>query len=156
MNSDLSQNDWQVVVHFAQSVYSIFKLKETTLETLEKTMQDYVPNTLHVAGVFIGAKLIELAGSLAKLAEMRSSTLQVLGAEKAMFRHLTTKARCPKHGIILNHPLMLKNKEALHGRIARHLASAITKAVRVDFFKGDPYLGYQLREGLEKLFGGKS
>ena len=153
MNSDISQNDWQVVVHFAQSVYSLFGLREATLATLEQTMQDYAPNLTQVAGAFIGAKLIGRVGSLERLAEMRSGTVQILGAEKAMFRHLTTKARCPKHGIILNHPLLLKNKRALHGRIARHLASAISKAVRVDFFKGDPYLGYQLKETLEKLFG---
>lgn len=152
MNADISLHDWNVVLNFAEQINSLYKLRETTLANLEQRMMEHTPNLCHVAGAFLGAKLIELAGSVEKLAEMRSTTIQLLGAEKAMFRHLTTKARCPKHGIIINHPLILKNKASLHGKVARHLASALCKAVRIDYFKGDPYVGYQLKEELEKAF----
>ena len=151
MNGEISQYDWNVVVQFVRNISSLYELRQNIVTYLEKTVQDYAPNLLQVAGAFIGAKLIERAGGLKKLAEMRSTTIQLLGAEKAMFRHMTTKARCPKHGIIINHPLVSRAKAAQRGRMARHLAAAISKAARVDYFKGDQYLGYQLKEELEKL-----
>ena len=93
------------------------------------------------------------AGSIKKLAEMPASTIQLLGAEKALFRHLKTKARCPRHGLIINHPLLANAKQKDHGKIARHLASSMALAARVDFFQGDPNTGFKLREKLDKLFG---
>ncbi|MEF8848595.1 MAG: C/D box methylation guide ribonucleoprotein complex aNOP56 subunit, partial [Candidatus Thermoplasmatota archaeon] len=82
----------------------------------------------------IGARLISLAGSLEKLALMPSSTIQVLGAEKALFRFKKQGGRPPKHGVIFQHPLINKSKKSDRGKIARVLAGKISIAAKGDYF----------------------
>jgi len=82
--------------------------------------------------VYISGKLIELAGSLANLARMTSSKIQVLGAEKALFRHLKTGARPPKFGVIFAHKNVSEGKEK--GKCARQLAAKISIAVKKDYY----------------------
>ncbi len=97
----------------------------------------------------LGAKLLRQAGSLKSLAEMPSSTIQLLGAEKALFRHLTTGAKSPKYGYLLQHPLVAKSKNK--GKAARILAELISLAVRIDYFsKRDATK--ELQELLDKKF----
>jgi len=95
------------------------------------------------------AKLIALAGNLKKLVEFPSSTIQLLGAEKALFRHMRTGAKAPKHGIIHEHPIVSKAKEK--GKAARAVADKISLAVKVDYFKGK-FIGDKLRKELEEKF----
>ncbi|MFC1801226.1 C/D box methylation guide ribonucleoprotein complex aNOP56 subunit, partial [Nanoarchaeota archaeon] len=109
----------------------------------------YCPNLLELCGSTIGSGLIELAGSLKRLATFPSSTVQLLGAEKALFRHIRTGARSPKHGLILQHPLVQNAKEK--GKAARALADKISLASRLDFFKGE-FKAKEMRKELEKKF----
>ncbi|MFH1638532.1 MAG: hypothetical protein ABIB71_08960 [Candidatus Woesearchaeota archaeon] len=88
---------------------------------------------LESAGPIISARLIRNAGSLKKLSSMPSSKIQLLGAEKALFTHLKTGSKAPKHGIIFNH-FSIKESEN-KGKAARKLASKIAIAARVDYFK---------------------
>jgi len=83
------------------------------------------------------------------LAKLPASTIQILGAEKALFRSLKTKARPPKHGIIFQHPLIHDGKRWQRGKIARALAGKLAIAARVDAFKGN-YVGDKLKADLEK------
>ena len=83
------------------------------------------------------------------LAKLPASTMQVLGAEKALFRALKTKARPPKHGIIFQHPLIHDAKRWQRGKIARALAGKLSIATRVDAFKGE-YMGDKLKADLDK------
>jgi RNA processing factor Prp31 len=85
-----------------------------------------------VAGHVIGARLISSAGSLEKLARMPSSKIQVLGAEKALFRHLKTGSNPPKYGIVYFHDSVMNSQDK--GKAARHLASKIAIAARQDFY----------------------
>jgi len=110
-------------------------------------MKEYCPNFLSITGPSIGSKLLAQAGSMKNLVEMPSSTIQLLGAEKALFRHLTTGARAPKHGYILQHPIVKKAKKK--GRAARALAEVISMAVRIDYFSGRDATK-ELEELLEK------
>ncbi len=121
-------------------------------EFIEKTMKREYPNMEYVAGSLLGAKLISHAGSIKALAMMPATRIQLLGAEKALFRHLRTKARCPKHGLILEHPLLARAKPKDAGKIARALADKISIASRVDFFKG-AFASKRLRLELEQKFG---
>jgi nucleolar protein 56 len=106
-------------------------------------MAQVAPNLRAVVGSSIGAKLISLAGSLEKLSRLPASTVQVLGAEKALFRSLKGRARPPKHGVIFQYPEIRGSPKKLRGKIARVLAGKITIAARVDAMAGE-YIGDKL------------
>lgn len=150
MGADLSKDDLKPVTRLAEELHRLYKLKDEETEYVKDVMEKNCPNLSKVAGVLIGAKLIELAGSLEKLAKLPSSTVQLLGAEKALFRHIKTGAKSPKYGVIFAHPFLAKEKS---GKKARALADKISLAAKVDFFKGE-YAGDRLLQELEKKFGG--
>ena len=91
-------------------------------------------NVKAVAGSNLGGRLIALAGGLERLAKFPASTVQVLGAEKALFRSLRTGSRPPKHGIIFQHQLIHQAPRWQRGKIARALAGKIAIAARIDAF----------------------
>jgi len=106
---------------------------------------DIAPNLSHLAGSVLAAKLIAKAGSLRKLAMFPASTIQLLGAEKALFRAKKTNAKPPKHGLIFQHPYVHSKPRRLRGRAARVLSAKLTLAARADAFTGN-----QIGEGLRK------
>jgi nucleolar protein 56 len=97
----------------------------------------------------MSARIISIAGSLERLAMMPASTIQVLGAEKALFRSLKTGSRPPKHGIIFQHQALHTAPKWQRGKIARVLSSKLSIAARIDSFGGE-FLGDQLVEYIEK------
>ena len=149
MGTELKQDDLKPILSIAKQIIQIYKEKESLEQYLKKVMQRYCPNLLALAGDTIGARLVEQAGSLKKLVLFPASTIQLLGAEKALFRHIKTGARCPKYGILINHPLIAKAKRNLHGKIARTLADKISIAVKVDYYKGE-FIGDKLKKELEE------
>lgn len=144
------QKDQEDLTTFLKAIHALYQEKERLEHYLETVMQRSCPNITAVAGAPIGAKLLKEAGSLQKLATTTSTTVQMLGAEKALFRHLKNKrAPPPKHGHIINHPLLAKAKEK--GKVARALADKISIAARMDYFKGE-FIGDKLRKELEDKF----
>lgn len=117
-------------------------------ETLEEAVVEAAPNLAVLAGPLVGARLISLAGSLERLSRMPSSTIQLLGAEKALFLHIKEGTPVPKHGVIFQHPSVHSSPPWLRGRIARALAGKIAIAVRGDAMESRPdgSLGGELRE----------
>ena len=101
---------------------------------LEDRMRALAPNLSEACGPKLGAQLIELAGGLRELAMRPSSTVQVMGAEKAMFRHLRGEAAPPKHGLIFQHPTVQFAPKKDRGKAARKLAARIVMAARKDAF----------------------
>ena len=101
------------------------KLREALSEMIETVMEDIAPNIKKMLTPVIAARLIARAGSLRKLAFLPASTIQILGAEKALFRALKTGARPPKHGLLFQHPAVHSAPKWQRGRIARALASKI-------------------------------
>ena len=99
----------------------------------------------------LSAGNMQRASFYAGLAILDALKNQILGAEKALFRHLKTGAKPPRHGLIVNHPLIAKSPERMHGKIARALADKISIASKVDYFKGE-LIGDKLRKELEKKF----
>jgi nucleolar protein 56 len=83
----------------------------------------------------VGARIISKAGSLARLATLPASTIQILGAEKALFRALKTGARPPKHGLLFQHPLIHSAPKWQRGKIARAVASKVAIAARIDYYR---------------------
>jgi len=104
-----------------------------------------------VAGTVLGARLIAGAGGLKQLALLPSSTIQLLGAEKALFRHLRNKRiKGPKHGLLYQHA-MVKRVPAKHkGKVARSVAAKIAIAARADFFKSKGKVGENLQKELQQ------
>lgn len=133
-----------------QQVNDINKLGEAQFSYLKKIMNQHCPNLAAVAGYEIGGRMIVLAGSLEKLSRMASSKIQVLGAEKAFFRHLLEQTPLPKHGVIALHLLVKKSADEKKQNVARALAEKISIAVRVDYFKGE-FVGNKLRKEVESI-----
>lgn len=151
LGANLTKRDVTPMIELAKGICNLVEIKNKEAAYLNTIMSGYCPNLAVVAEVNVGAELIKHTGSIKKLAVMPSSTIQLLGAEKALFRHLKTKSKSPKQGLIINHPLLANAKENEKGKIARHLASAISIACRVDYFGGNTNTGYKLREKVEKF-----
>ena len=149
MGVELAQTDVDEILALAHQIKQMYHLRTMHEEYLASMMKRYCPNTNELCGTTIAAQLIEKAGSLKRLALLPSSTIQLLGAEKALFRHITRGARSPKHGFIINHPLVSKADRKGKGKAARALADKISMCARLDYFKGE-YLAPQLLKELEE------
>ncbi len=125
-------------------------LREKQFGYLKQVMDKHCPNVAAVAGYELGAHLIELGGSLEKLSKMASSQIQVLGAEKAFFRHILHNTPLPKHGIIALHYAVKKATDDKKGKVSGIIAEKLSIAAKVDYFKGD-YIGDKLRKDVETL-----
>ncbi len=154
MGADLKDHDLAPIMALAERISHLFELTDNQKHYLDQITDRYCPNTTEVCGSMIASELIALSGSLRKLVIMPSSTIQMLGAEKALFRHIVSGAKPPRHGVIINHPLLSGAKQSEHGKIARGIASAISIAVKVDYFKKgrDRSTGKKLRQELDKKF----
>ena len=112
-------------------------------------MNKIAPNISKIVGSLIGARLISLAGGIQKLAFLPASTVQILGAEKALFRFKKEGGKPPKHGVIFQYPLVNRSPKTERGKIARLLANKIAMAVKADVFtKRD--ISNDLKEDLDK------
>jgi len=103
-------------------------------DQIEIDMKTIAPNTSKIIGPLIGARLIALAGGMQRMAMLPASTVQILGAEKALFRFKKEGGRPPKHGIIFQHPLINRAQKTERGKIARLLANKISTAMKADVF----------------------
>ena len=151
IGADLGQDDLEPIRAFTGQIHDLYQLKKSQIDYISALMDELCPNTKAVCGVLTGAKLIEHAGSLKRLSEMPASTIQILGAEKALFRHMKTGAKPPRHGIIVHHPLIAKAPDRMHGKIARALADKISIASKIDYFQGK-FIGDKLKKELEDKF----
>lgn len=136
IGADLEESDILMLKELASSIKSFQATKKSLNEYIDGKMGELAPNLKDLVGASLGAKLIAHVGGLKRLALLSSGTIQVLGAEKALFRHLKTGERPPKHGLIYQHPEVRGAKYWLRGKIARALASKISLAVRKDVFSG--------------------
>ena len=135
--ADLDTCDVEEMKLLAGRITSLYALRKQHELYLQKIMEKYCPNLLELAGATIAARLIELGKGLKHLALLPASTVQLLGAEKALFRHLKTGSRSPKYGVIINHPLIQNAKRDKRGKAARMLADKLSLCARLDFFKGE-------------------
>jgi len=147
---------WSVIPNYEEKIdpiFSVLKSVESEINNLEeeikKDMLKIAPNISDLVGPMIGAKLISQAGSLKKLACFPASTVQILGAEKALFRFKKEGGRPPKHGIIYQHYLINKSQKKYRGRISRALANKISIAAKADAFTKNN-LSKDLIDELEK------
>jgi nucleolar protein 56 len=149
MGADVAEQDLAEIQALSRNVLELYELRKNMENYVDKTMEEVAPNTRAVAGALLGARLIAIAGSLQNLAMRPASTIQVLGAEKALFRSLKTGARPPKHGLIFQHALLHDAKRWQRGKIARAIAGKLAIAARADAF-GGKYVGDALKADVDK------
>ena len=150
---DISESDLEIIKSFANSVYSLYESKNELEEYIDEKIKEVAPNMYDVAGANLAAKLIAHTNGLENLAKLPSSTIQIIGAEKAIFRHLKTGENPPKHGLIFQHPSIRGSNWWVRGKLARAVASKITIAARKDAFSNeyDPNLKVELDERIEEI-----
>ncbi|MHA1676989.1 MAG: C/D box methylation guide ribonucleoprotein complex aNOP56 subunit [Candidatus Njordarchaeales archaeon] len=137
LGGKLAQEDIQIIQKIAKRALDLYTLKEETIGYLDALMTEVAPNIKAIIGTTIGAKLIRKAGGLSELAKMPASTIQILGAEKALFRALHGKGTPPKHGMIFQDPRIFKAPWWQRGKIARVLAAKLSLAARTDYYTGN-------------------
>ncbi|KAL4634351.1 hypothetical protein ACB092_04G193500 [Castanea dentata] len=152
MGQDLSPIDLINVQQFAQRVMDLSEYRRKLYDYLVTKMSDIAPNLASLIGEVVAARLISHAGSLTNLAKCPSSTLQILGAEKALFRALKTKGNTPKYGLIFHSSFIGRASAKNKGRMARYLANKCSIASRIDCFaeNGSTVFGEKLREQVEE------
>jgi len=149
MGAEVSDEDLEWLRSFCKDWSEQLKFRERLAGYVEKVMNEAAPNMTALAGPVLSARLVSIAGGLENLAKMPASTIQVLGAEKALFRSLRTGARPPKHGAIFQYGAIHQSPRWQRGKIARALSGGLAIAARLDFFGGE-FRGDVLQERLSK------
>ncbi|CAK6958268.1 nucleolar protein 56 [Scomber scombrus] len=152
MGMDISPIDLINIESFSNRVVSLANYRLELQEYLRSKMSQVAPNLAALIGEVVGARLISHAGSLTNLAKYPASTVQILGAEKALFRALKTKGNTPKYGLIFHSTFIGRAAAKNKGRISRYLANKCTIASRIDCFSEVPtcVFGDKLREQVEE------
>jgi nucleolar protein 56 len=162
MGQDISEQDMENVVSFAQKVIKLADFRRELHQYLTEKMNLVAPNLSALIGEMVGARLIAHAGSLTNLSKYPSSTVQILGAEKALFRALKTKGNTPKYGLIFHSSFIGRAGARNKGRISRFLANKCSMASRIDCFSDSPTtvfgeaLKHQVEERLAFFDTGKA
>ena len=147
MDLTADAKDAAPIKNITNKINDLSELWNSQHNYLKEVMDKYCPNLAAVAGYELGGRLIILAGTLENMSKMTSSQIQVLGAEKAFFKHLMHNTQIPKHGILVLHPVVKKTEDK--AKATRKVADKISIAVRVDYFKGK-FIGNKLRKEVEE------
>jgi len=151
MGMDISPVDLLNIDMFASRVIGISDYRKELSNYLRSKMSVVAPNLATLIGDTVGARLISHAGSLTNLAKCPASTVQILGAEKALFRALKTRGNTPKYGLIFHSSFIGRAGAKNKGRISRYLANKCSIASRIDCFSEDSttIFGSKLKEQVE-------
>lgn len=152
MGQDIVEMDMSNIDHFANEVIKLAAMRKSLHDYLKAKMDLVAPNLCTLVGEIIGARLISHAGSLTNLAKYPASTVQILGAEKALFRALKTKGNTPKYGLIFHSTFIGRAQQKNKGRISRYLANKCSMASRIDCFSDEAttVFGEKLRDQVEE------
>jgi nucleolar protein 56 len=150
LGAEITDADAMAIQSLAKTIITIIHEKQEVEKYIESRMKEIAPNLSHLAGPLIGARLISLTGGMGRLSKLPSSTIQLLGAEKALFKHLKDNAKPPKHGVIFQHPMIHRAPPWQRGKIARAFAAKISMAVRIDQHGNGRFIGQELEADLKK------
>ncbi|MEM0057009.1 MAG: C/D box methylation guide ribonucleoprotein complex aNOP56 subunit [Candidatus Geothermarchaeota archaeon] len=145
----LEDADIQIIRKFAILLKNLTSERSKLEEYISSLVEEVAPNLTAIVGPKLAARLIAKAGGLEKLATMPASTVQLLGAEKALFLSLRKGVKPPKHGIIFQHPFINQSPKVIRGKIARLMGSKLAIAARVDAFGGE-FIGDKLYEEIKQ------
>ena len=130
----ITEENLLILQSLANEVISLAQIRKTLEDHIDISMEVISPNLKELLTATVGARLIAKAGSLKRLASLSSSTIQILGAEKALFRTLKTGANPPKHGLLFQHPIIHAAPKWQRGKLARAISSKAAIAARVDLY----------------------
>ncbi len=134
-----SNEEWSAIHGTAVTAVDISVSINDTETAIRKHVEDYLPSLSLLLGPLLAARLCVAAHGRSRLARLPSSTVQVLGAEKAFFAHLRTGSPPPKHGMIFQHPWISRSPRWVRGKISRLVAGKASIAVRIDEHGGTPW-----------------
>ncbi|PAV58483.1 hypothetical protein WR25_17090 [Diploscapter pachys] len=152
MGMDISEMDLINIERFASRIASLTQYRQQLHEYIKDRMASCAPSLSALIGEQVGARLISHAGSLTNLAKYPASTVQILGAEKALFRALKTRSATPKYGLLFHSSFIGRAASKNKGRISRFLANKCSIASRIDCFSDVPVptFGEFLRDQVEE------
>ena len=136
MGAELSDADLSQIQTLSRDTLTLYDARQSFEGYMDSLMEEVAPNIKTLVGSLLGARLMAISGGLSNLARMPASTIQVLGAEKALFRSIKTGTRPPKHGIIFQHTLIHEAKRWQRGKMARAVAGKLAIAARSDAYSG--------------------
>jgi nucleolar protein 58 len=146
MGTEISDEDLETIESLADQVVDLTEFRVTLSSYLSARMQAIAPNLTAVVGELVGARLIAHAGSLISLSKSPASTIQILGAENALFRALKTKHDTPKYGLIYHASLIGQASGRNKGKMSRMLAAKAALSLRIDAQEGKDASGHELPE----------
>lgn len=149
IGSEIHDEDLESIRSLSKALVGVIDVRAGTEKYIQSRMREVAPNITALVGPVIGARLIMQAGGLKRLSSMPSSTIQLLGAEKAMFRHLRKGGKPPKHGILFQHSLVHSAPQWQRGAIARAIAGRLCMAARADAYTRND-ISKMLVDGLGK------
>lgn len=151
---DILEENLSIIKKLANEVIMQTELRKILAHQIEEMMEKIAPNIKELLTATVGARLMAKAGSLQKLSVMPASTIQIIGAEKALFRSLKTGAPPPKHGILFQHPILHSAPKWQRGKMARAIASKVAIAARIDLFRNgekDLHISEQLNKRIAEI-----
>lgn len=151
IGAEVSEEALTEMQKLAKNALNLKKQRETNAGFIEKAMQKELPNFTKLAGPTLGAKILAGAGSKQKLAFLPASSIQIIGAEKALFIHFKKGGKSPKYGHLFQHPMVKKTRKDNKGKMARSLAAKLSIAVKEDYF-GKKSIAEQLQKQLDVRF----
>ena len=123
------------ISNLKQTYLQVQDLVEILSNHIDEEAPKIFPAMVELLDSQLTVRLVSCAGSLAKLARLPSSTIQLLGAEKALFRHISDGSLPPKHGILYQHPSVKSSQRKNKGRVTRSLASKVAIAAKIDYYR---------------------
>ena len=150
---EITDQSLEMVQTMAGQLISFYDLRRRLEALVEKEMGTVAPNLAAILGTALSARMLARIGSIKKMASLPASTIQVLGAERALFRSLKTGSEPPKHGLLFQHPLVHAAPRWQRGKIARAIAAKAVIAARVDVYSEDGELNKTLLEKLNVRIG---
>ncbi|MFB6292587.1 MAG: hypothetical protein ABEI58_04315 [Candidatus Nanohaloarchaea archaeon] len=149
--AELEEEDAELLEKAAEHLRERQSLREDLEDYIERNAKELMPNLSVLLGPVLATRLIALAGGLEDLAKSPASTIQMLGAEKALFRHLHGEGEAPKHGVLFQHPFVSPLPDTERGKMARFLANKTAMAARLDQY-GDKEKGEELRQEAQEKY----
>lgn len=148
---DLEDEDLEMLEKAYSSLQEKLDMREQITEYIEDVAKEELPNLETVLGPLLAARIVSLAGGLEEMAKKPSSTIQMLGAEKALFRYLHGEGTPPKHGVLFQHNFVNSLPEDKRGKMARFMANKAVMAARLDQY-GDKEKGEELYKECQEKF----
>jgi nucleolar protein 56 len=151
---DITDENLKLVRRLADQVIEQSQLRDDLANIVDTSMEIVAPNVKELLTASVSARMIAMAGGLQRLATLPASTIQILGAEKALFRSLKTGADPPKHGLLFQHPTVHAAPKWQRGKIARAIAAKVAIAARIDAYRHagkDPLIAEKLKKRITEI-----